>query len=192
MAVTTEAEERTILLLGDSISAAYGMSLEQGWVSLLQEQLASTEHSARIVNASISGETSDGGVRRLPALLEKHRPDLLLIQLGGNDGLRGFPLSRLRENLTQMVRAAQTAGARVLLLPMEIPPNYGARYTSEFRETFVAVARETGAALAPFILAAFATDPSMMQEDGIHPRSEAQPLIVKEVMPNILRMLDTP
>ncbi len=190
-AFAAEPQERTILVLGDSISAAYGMSLEQGWVALLRERLTDVDKPVRIVNASISGETSDGGLRRLPALLEEHQPNLVLIELGANDGLRGFPLSRLRANLTQMVQHVQATGARALLLPMEIPPNYGARYTREFRESFASVARESGAGLAPFILAAFATDPDMMQADGIHPRSAAQPLILEAVLPHVLEKLAT-
>ncbi|MEZ5570046.1 MAG: arylesterase [Halioglobus sp.] len=187
-----QADEPNILVLGDSISAAYGMSLEQGWVALLEKELARQGKPVTLVNASISGETTAGGLRRLPALLADHTPTLVLIELGANDGLRGYPLQGLRDNLRRMVEAAQRAGARVLLLPMEIPPNYGARYAQGFRDAFASVAEETGAELAPFILEAFATDPAMMQADGIHPTSAAQPLMLQAVMPSILKLLETP
>jgi acyl-CoA thioesterase-1 len=159
VAVASQAAERNILVLGDSISAAYGMSLEQGWVALLEERLAREDTGFSVVNASISGETSDGGLRRLPALLEEHNPELVIIELGANDGLRGFPLGRLRNNLAAMSRASKEAGASVVLVAMEIPPNYGARYTSGFRESFSTVARDTGAVLTPFILEQFAFTP---------------------------------
>ena len=168
-------------MLGDSISAAYGMSLEQGWVSLLAEQLQGSEPPSRVVNGSISGETTAGGLRRLPALLEQHSPAVVIIELGGNDGLRGFPLGKLRANLGALVAQSQDAGARVILLPMEIPPNYGARYTTGFRQSYVQVAGETDSALAPFVLDGVATDPALMQGDGIHPTAEAQPLLLNAV-----------
>ena len=166
---------RTVLVLGDSISAAYGMALEEGWVARLGERLAAK--GTRFVNASISGDTSAGGLRRLPALLAEHRPDLLVLELGGNDGLRGHPTSALRDNLTAMAELAIDAGAEVLILPMEIPPNYGPRYTSSFRAAFRDAASASGAHLGPFLLEGIATDPSLMQPDGIHPTVEAQPLI---------------
>jgi acyl-CoA thioesterase-1 len=167
-----------VLVLGDSISAAYGMSLEQGWVSLLEERLQSRWSGAEIVKASISGDTSAGGLRRLAPLLEQHRPDLLVIELGGNDGLRGYPNSRLLDNLREMARRGISAGSRVLILPMEIPPNYGQRYTNAFRQAFRDAAADTGAVLGPFIMAEIATDPALMQSDGIHPVVAAQPLMV--------------
>lgn len=179
----------TLLVLGDSISAAYGMSLQEGWVSLLGERLGDEGIGADIVNASISGETTAGGRRRLPSLLEEHRPDALIIELGGNDGLRGYPVERMRANLVGMAEAAMQSGARVLILPMEIPPNYGSRYTREFRESFPAAAKETGARLGPFMLNGIATQPSLMQDDGIHPTRAAQPLIVEELLPDIRELL---
>lgn len=182
----------SVLVLGDSISAAYGMSLEQGWVALLEREMARAGRPANVVNASISGETTGGGLRRLPALLETHSPDLVIVELGANDGLRGFPLQRLRDNLGEIVRIAQGAGAEVLLLPMEIPPNYGARYTAGFRDSFRQVAEDTGAALAPFILEAFATDRAFMQPDGIHPTAAAQPMMLEAVLPAVLEVLPDP
>ncbi len=185
----SDAETRTILVLGDSISAAYGMSLEQGWVALLAGRLESEDIDAEVVNASISGETTGGGLRRLPALLEQHRPALVIIELGANDGLRGFPLKGLRANLSALSKTSREAGAAVILLPMEIPPNYGQRYTSGFRETFSRVAGDTGSTLAPFILEDFATDPAYMQPDGIHPTAAAQPLMLETVYPAISAVL---
>ena len=191
LGLSAQARADTILVLGDSISAAYGMSLEQGWVALLETELASRESGYRVVNASISGETTSGGLRRLPALLDEHQPQLVIIELGANDGLRGYPIGSFRSNLMSLVSLAQDRGARVVLLPMEIPPNYGTRYTSAFRETFVVVSGETGALLGPFILDGFATDPSLKQADGLHPRVEAQPLMLQNVLPAILDALES-
>jgi len=184
------ANEQKILVLGDSISAAYGMSLEQGWVALMATALAERNPQTSIVNASISGETSAGGLRRLPALLQQHDPGLLIIELGANDGLRGYPLQSLRDNLVKMATLAQQAGAAVILLPMEIPPNYGPRYASGFREAFREVAEETGSVLGPFLLDGVATDPKLIQSDGLHPTVEAQPLIMGNVLPTVVRVLD--
>ena len=183
------ANEQKILVLGDSISAAYGMSLEQGWVAQLADRLQAQSAQNTVVNASISGETTAGGLRRLPALLQEHQPNMVIIELGANDGLRGYPLQTLQGNLTQLVTLAQQAGARVVLLPMEIPPNYGTRYTTGFRESFRQVADATGSALAPFLLDGVATNPKFMQEDGIHPTVEAQPLLLDNVLPTVTRVL---
>ncbi len=178
--VRAEMAHARVLVLGDSISAAYGMSLEQGWVALMERRMRDegTWADIEFINASISGDTSAGGLRRLPALLEEHAPQLLIIELGGNDGLRGYPTSKLRENLTRMAEIAAEASSRVLILPMEIPPNYGPRYTSAFREAFRQAATDTGGTLGPFMLENIATDPELMQDDGIHPTQAAQPLIV--------------
>ncbi|MFN2287759.1 MAG: arylesterase [Chromatocurvus sp.] len=178
-----------LLVLGDSISAAYGMSLQEGWVALLAQRLADEGSAVEVINASISGETTEGGRRRLPALLEEHQPDTVLIELGGNDGLRGYPVNRLRSNLVHMASMARDAGAKVLILPMEIPPNYGSRYATGFRDSFPAATRESGVRLAPFILEDIATRPRLMQDDGIHPTREAQPLIVEKLLPVILEAL---
>lgn len=178
-----------LLVLGDSISAAYGMSLQEGWIALMDRRLADEDMPVEMINASISGETTDGGRRRLPALLEEHQPDLVIIELGGNDGLRGYPVARMRENLTSMAAAARDAGARVLILPMEIPPNYGTRYASDFRDSFPIAADSAGAVLGPFPLENIATDPALMQDDGIHPTPEAQALIVDNLLPDVLKML---
>lgn len=179
---------RKVLILGDSISAAYGMSLEEGWVALLARRIPDIE----VVNASISGDTSAGGLRRLPGLLEEHNPQLLVIELGGNDGLRGYPTKTLRENLAAMASLARGRGSDVLLLPMEIPPNYGPRYTSAFRDSFREAAETTGATLGPFPLDGIATQPELMQGDGIHPTAEAQPMIVDLLLPTFESLLDKP
>jgi acyl-CoA thioesterase-1 len=178
-----------VLVLGDSISAAYGMSLEQGWAALLERRLRERWPASSVVNASISGDTSAGGLRRLPDLLAEHSPDLLVIELGGNDGLRGYPTNKLEENLTDMAELAIKAGAEVLILPMEIPPNYGPRYTRSFRESFENAAETTGATLGPFLLDGIATYPNLMQKDGIHPTVEAQPLINNILLPVIESLL---
>lgn len=178
-----------ILVLGDSISAAYGMSLEQGWVAMLEATLREDYPQATVINASISGDTSAGGLRRLPPLLAQHEPDLLVIELGGNDGLRGYPTKQLRENLESMVRLAAEAGSEAMILPMEIPPNYGPRYTAAFRASFREAAEATGAALGPFLLEEVATDPGLMQADGIHPSIDAQPRLLSAILPDISALL---
>ncbi len=179
-----------MLVLGDSISAAYGMSLERGWVSLLQEQLAQTHPQVRVINASISGETTGGALRRLPVLLTQHEPNIVVIELGGNDGLRGFPIKSFRKNLADLALQSISAGARVVIVQMEIPPNYGVRYTSSFRDSYPLVARETGSILGPFLLDGLATDPTLMQGDGIHPKPEAQQAMLENIMPALLDTLE--
>ena len=184
------ANEVKILVLGDSISAAYGMSLEQGWVAQLAAHLKERDPEVQVVNASISGETTAGGLRRLPLLLQENQPSIVIIELGANDGLRGYPLRTLYDHLSRLVEMAQQADARVILLPMEIPPNYGARYTSGFRDTFRQVAVETHCTLSPFILDGVATDPTLMQNDGIHPTVEAQPMLLNNVLPTVIAVLE--
>ena len=168
-----------MLVLGDSISAGLGVPAGAGWVDLLRPSLDGCE----VVNASISGETSEGGKARLPALLAAHKPRIVVLELGGNDGLRGFPLAVTRANLATMIATAREAGARVLLLGMRIPPNYGPRYTEGFHALYGELAEETGSALVPFLLEGIATDPALMQTDGVHPTGEAQPLILANVLP---------
>ena len=183
------ASEQNILVVGDSISAAYGMSLEQGWVARLARHLEEEKPQYTVVNASISGETTAGGLRRLPLLLEEHQPILVIIELGGNDGLRGFPLNSLATNLKRLAELSQQAGASVILVPMEIPPNYGNRYATGFRKSFQTVAEDTNSVLAPFILANVATKPALMQEDGIHPTVEAQPQLLDNILPTVNQAL---
>ncbi len=188
-ALPLQAANTTLLVLGDSISAAYGMSLKQGWVSQLEDELQEKDPQYRVINASISGETTAGGLRRLPRLLADHEPALVIIELGGNDGLRGYPVTSLRQNLETMAQLARDAGAEVLLLPMEIPPNYGPRYTRQFREAYAEAARATGSALGPFLLEGVATDDSLMQADGIHPTATAQPLMLDNLREAIEALL---
>jgi len=189
LSVLARAGQPTILVLGDSISAAYGMSLEQGWVALLEEQLAHSHPDYSVVNASISGETTAGGLRRLPTLLAEHNPSVVVIELGGNDGLRGFPIRNFRDNLQAMAEMARALDAQVLLLTMEIPPNYGSRYTASFRESYQLVAEATGSVLGPFMLEGVATDTTLMQADGIHPTVEAQPIMLETIFPALTELL---
>jgi acyl-CoA thioesterase I len=185
LAAPAAVQAHTVLVLGDSISAAYGIPRERGWVALLQQKLP----DSKVINASISGDTTDGGVARLPTLLQKQRPDIVIIELGGNDGLRGFQIQRIRDNLARMVQLSQDAGARVLLVGMKIPPNYGLRYTSEFYESYTLTAQKFDIPLVPFILQDIATDPEMMQDDRIHPRAEGQQKLLDNVWPHLKALL---
>ena len=179
----------SILVVGDSISAAYGMSLEEGWVALLATRLSDDHGAYSVVNASISGETSGGGLRRLPELLSKHSPSIVIIELGGNDGLRGYPVGQLRDNLAAMIRLTDRAGAKALVLPMEIPPNFGKIYTDAFRASYLQATQGTNAVLADFPLNSVALNTSLMQADGIHPTAEAQPLILESVWTSLESLL---
>ncbi len=170
-----------ILILGDSLSAAYNMPVDESWPALLQQRLK--PRGLKIVNASISGETTEGGRRRLPALLQRHRPAVVILELGGNDGLRGFPLGRTRANLAAMIEQARQAGARVLLVGVRLPPNLGPVYNRRFQKIYRSLAEETGVALLPRFLegVADAGDPTLMQRDGIHPTVRAQPLLAEKM-----------
>ncbi|MEM9624017.1 MAG: arylesterase [Pseudomonadota bacterium] len=170
-------------MLGDSISAGYGIQSEEGWVHLLQQALAHEEYPWHAVNASISGETTGGGLARLPGVMDAHKPGIVIIELGGNDGLRGYPISRMRENLAAMVSLVQSYGALPIVVSMRIPPNYGPRYTRAFDAVFADVAEQTNASLVPFILEDVALDRKLMQDDGIHPTAAAQPLLLDAIWP---------
>lgn len=178
-----------ILVMGDSLSAGYGIKLEQGWVSLLQQEKMLENHWT-LINASVSGETSTGGLERLPALLQKHQPEFIILELGGNDGLRGYPLKILRKNLQQMIRLSQATGAKVILAGMQIPPNYGPRYTREFKQLYAELANENSIALIPFLLQGIPEKQDWMQNDGIHPTAEAQTTIVNNVLPVLTPLLE--
>lgn len=182
-------DEPVLLVFGDSLSAAYGIDESEGWVELLRQRLDESGYPHRVVNASVSGETSTGGLARLPAVLENHEPDLVILELGGNDGLRGLPLDALRNNLIEMVEMSQKSGAQVLLTGIQIPPNYGPRYTVPFFELFGEVATEQGIALVPFLIDGIPQQPELMQRDGIHPRAEAQIMIVENVWPYLQPLL---
>ena len=186
------AASPSILVLGDSLSAEYGLKRGSGWVSLLDARLAQTKTSAKVVNASISGDTTSGGRSRLPALLAQHKPGIVVIELGGNDALRGLPLAMTRDNLTAMAQAAKASGAKVLIAGMQLPPNYGRKYGDEFAALFATVAKAEGTALVPFLLKGVADGPqaeTMFQADRIHPVAAAHPLILDNVWPVLKPML---
>jgi len=172
------ASAATILVMGDSLSAAYGLAPEQGWVSLLQKDL---EPKHRIINASISGETSDGGLSRLPDALRRNKPDIVVLELGANDGLRGLPLPRLQANLQQMVQLSRQAGARVVLVGMALPSNYGPQYTAAFRAVYDTIAQRNQLPYVPLLVAGFATDISKFQPDGLHPVASVQSIMMHTV-----------
>ena len=187
----TRAHAGTILVFGDSISAGYGLPNEQsGWVWLLDERV--TEHglSYQVVNESVSGETTGGGLARLSGALKRHNPQFFVLELGGNDALRGYSIAAMRENLLSMIRLAQDQGAEVILAGMMVPPNYGPRYSREFQEVFTQVAETTGSVLIPFLLEGIATDSSLMQSDGIHPNAQAQSLIRDIVWEALMPLLE--
>lgn len=173
-----EALQHTILIVGDSISAGFGIDKSAGWVALLQQRLGTEFH---LVNASVSGETSSGGRHRLTKLLQRHQPDLVIIELGGNDGLRGSPIRQLQFNLNDMVKKSQATGADTMLLGMKIPPNYGAKYTQQFVSVFSTIASDHNTLFVPFLLEGIAGQPGMMQADGIHPTTKAQPVMMELV-----------
>jgi acyl-CoA thioesterase-1 len=176
--------------MGDSLSAGYGLDAQQGWVFLLQQKIRTQGLDHAVANASVSGETSAGGLARLPAALERNHPAIVLIELGGNDGLRGQPVRALRTNLERMVDLARKAGATPVLFEMRIPENYGAAYADAFRGTFAAVANERKVALVPFLLNAIVAEPDRwFQEDGIHPNAAAQPKLVEAVWPTLQPLL---
>jgi acyl-CoA thioesterase-1 len=181
-----------ILVVGDSLSAEYGLKRGTGWVPLLEQRLAKEKIAARVVNASISGDTTSGGRARLPALLKQHNPTHVIIELGGNDALRGLPLQMTEDNLSQMTQAAQKAGARVLIAGMQIPPNFGTEYANRFSGLFAKVARQHQTAFVPFLLQGLVDGPDplrMFQSDRIHPREEAQPIMLDNVWPALKKML---
>ena len=169
---------RTILVFGDSISAGYGIPVGQGWVALLQAKLEGLGYGYRVVNASVSGETTAGGLDRLPRALALHRPRILILELGGNDGLRALPVQQMRANLGRMLRLARSAGTSVVLLGMRMPPNYGPEYTAQFQRAFVDVAKAHRVAFVPFFLQGIATQPALMQADGLHPNVRGQALLL--------------
>lgn len=183
LALSAPARAEVWLVVGDSISAAFGLDTQQGWVSLLQKRIDAQGREVRVVNASVSGDTSAGGLARLPALLAEHEPALVIIELGGNDGLRGVPLAQLKQNLEEMVRLARDAGAQVALLGMRLPPNYGRRYGEGFAAVFDEVARERQVTLLPFFLEGVGGVPGLMQADGIHPTAEAQARLLDNAWP---------
>jgi len=186
---STSAAAGTVLVYGDSLSAAYGIGQKDGWVSLLGRRLEQTRPDYSVANASISGETTAGGAARIDAALGRFTPGVVVLALGGNDGLRGLPVAEMKANLLKIVRAAQARGARVLVVGMRIPPNYGAKYAQAFFDAFGEVARETKSAYVPFLLAGIAGKRELFQSDQIHPTAEAQPLLLDTVWPGLEPLL---
>lgn len=181
LAAAVSAQQRTLIVYGDSLSAAYGMDEEQGWVQLLSERMQQEFPEYQVVNGSVSGETTTGGLERLPGMLAQYQPDLVILELGGNDGLRGIPVDAIRRNLTEMIHLIQASGGRVLLAGIQIPPNYGPRYTTPFYENYFDLAGEHELPLIPFLIEGIPETPELMQDDGIHPVAAAQSIILENV-----------
>ena len=184
--------ERTLLVFGDSLSAAYGLLPEQGWVALLQKRLQDEGYGYNVVNASVSGETTAGGLARLPRALQQHHPAIVVLELGANDGLRGLPVQDARTNLDAMVAASRRAGAKVLLVGILIPPNYGPKYSSSFADIFRQLAGERKLPFVPFLLDGVALDPQLMQQDGLHPRAAGEPRVMENVWQHLHPLLERP
>ena len=182
-------DDYVLMVLGDSLSAAYGIDEEDGWVALLDNKLRNDNWPYSVVNGSVSGETTTGGLARLPAMLDSHRPDLVILELGGNDGLRGLPLEILKSNMLIMIALIEEQGAEVLLTGIQIPPNYGPRYTVPFYQLYGELAAEKTLALVPFLIEGIPQQPELMQNDGIHPRAEAQYMILDNVWAVLEAML---
>jgi len=180
---------KTVIVLGDSLSAEYGIERGTGWVALMQRKLNAEKIDTVLINSSISGETTSGGKARLQALLDKHRPDLVIIELGSNDALRGLPISATEANLNAMITTAKNARAKVLLIGMKIPPNYGADYTQKFSSLYAKQARLTKSPLVPFLLAGVADKPELFQADRLHPNANAHPIIMRNVWPHLKPLL---
>jgi len=189
-AVSARADAPVILVFGDSISAGYGLArVDQGWVALLQTRLEQQGYGYQVVNASVSGETTAGGLARLPRALQLHRPKLVILELGGNDGLRALPVAPMRANLASMIDLARSAGAKVLLLGMRMPPNYGPDYTEQFRSVYSDLARADKLPWVPFLLTGIALSPNLMQADGVHPNELGQPRLLNNVWPLLTPLL---
>ncbi len=180
---------RTILVYGDSLSAAYGISRDAGWVSLLGQRLKQMHPDYTVVNASISGETTEGGAARIAGVLKETRPAIVVLELGANDGLRGWPVQRTKANLATIIRAARRERARVLLVGMQMPPNYGPEYTEGFRRAYEQLAREERVSLVPFLFEGIALERDMFQDDNLHPNERAQPALLDNVWRGLAPML---
>jgi acyl-CoA thioesterase I len=176
-------------VFGDSLSAGYGLRSDQGWVPLLQKRLLAQGYGTPVINASVSGETSGGGLERLPRALQLHKPAIVILELGANDGLRGLPVPEMHANLEKMITLSQAAGARVLLVGIRMPPNYGPRYTSDFSQMFTDIAQHEHLAFVPFLLESVALNPDLMQADGMHPSARGAPLMLDTVWPRLVPLL---
>jgi acyl-CoA thioesterase-1 len=189
----TASASKVILVFGDSLSAGYGLARGQSWPDLLQARLGQGERGAQVINASVSGETTAGGVARLPTLLREHQPDVVILELGANDGLRGLPLPEMKDNLARMLKAVADSGAVAVLIPMRIPPNYGPAYANGFAETFAELSGQfERVLLTAFFLQEVALNPALLQADGLHPTAAAQPLMLDAVWPTIAAALEQP
>lgn len=183
------ASERTILIYGDSLSAAYGIPSQQGWAHLLSERVQLEKLAYQVVNASISGETTDGGLTRMTSSLNQAKPEIVILELGANDGLRGLPVKNMVANLDAMIRLCKKSGAKVLLVGMKIPPNYGPKYTEEFSQAYAKLAKQHKIALVPFMLENIAAKPELIQQDGLHPNVTAQPMVLENIWPQLSKLL---
>ena len=192
LSFTVQADEKKLLILGDSISAGYGIELEQGWVSLLQERLHRQGYPHKVINASISGDTSSGALQRLDKLLTLHNPHVCIVELGGNDGLRGLSLEQIADNLTAIVDTLQQSNSKILLVPMKLPPNYGRAYNQRFEKIYSDLADQKAVELSTFILEDVADRSDLMQNDGIHPLAEAQQQLLDNVWPQLQPLLNVP
>ena len=180
----------TLLILGDSLSASFGIEQSQGWVSLLRQKITSGQYPMRVINASISGETTQGGLQRLPALLKKYNPKIVVVELGGNDGLRGLKLSMIKANLLSIIETIEYTDASILLVGVRLPPNYGQIYTGQFFKIYSDLATDKNISLVPFLLDGIATNGSLMQSDGIHPTAEAQPALLENIWKTLHPMIE--
>lgn len=187
---TLPAGACSLLVFGDSLSAGYGLQSGESWVDLLQQRLLKQKNPCTVINASISGDTSAGGLARIKPALAQHRPDILLLELGANDGLRGLSLSVMKSNLSNIIDQAKAAGAKTLLIGMHMPPNYGPRYTERFHHIYVELAQEQQMPLVPFLMERVALEPSLMQPDNFHPNAQAQPLLLETVWPHLQPILE--
>ncbi|MDH5632132.1 MAG: arylesterase [Gammaproteobacteria bacterium] len=183
------AKARTVLVVGDSLSAAYGIDARSGWVSLLQKRLASLDTRYTVINASITGDTTAGGRNRMPNLLKTYKPSIVIIELGANDGLRGLPLDQMKQNIAKMIRMAQQSGVKVVLAGVRIPPNYGPQYTQGFRQNFESLAKQHKTVFIPFLLKDVAENPRLMQDDNYHPNEQAQVVILENVWVQLEQLL---
>ena len=187
--LSISVQAQTLLVLGDSLSAAYGMELKQGWVHLLEQRLQLKIPHSQVINAGVTGDTTSGGLKRLPTLLQEHLPQLVIIELGGNDGLRGYPLGQLQKNISAMIELSHNSGAEVLLLGIRIPPNYGRRYSEGFFNSYAKLASVNDTALVPFFMAGVGANIEMMQADGIHPNAKAQPQLLENVWAHLVPLV---
>ena len=188
-ATSAYSASKAVLVLGDSLSAEYGLARGEGWVALLEQRLKDDGIDATLINASISGETTSGGITRLPALLSKNKPAVVVVELGANDGLRGLALSDTKKNLRAIINAAKKSNARVVLVGMQLPPNYGTDYTKRFAAIFPTLAKDTKSALVPFMLDGVVTQPLLFQADRIHPTAQAHPIILDNIWPQLKPLL---